>query len=61
MISLAMASVYVIGSGPYASRLVLTLKQQLFRKQWHHADAIQFFLDMGFPRDRAEQALSLNK
>lgn len=56
-----MASVYVIGSGPYASRLVLTLKQQLFRKQWHHADAIQFFLDMGFPRDRAEQALSLNK
>lgn len=61
LISLANSCAYVIGSGPYASRIVLMLKQRLIRKRRRHTDTVQCFVDMGFSRARAEEALRIKK
>lgn len=61
LISLAKACAYVIGAGPYAPRVIMMLKQRLDQKKRHQTDTVQCFVDMGFPRAKAIQALQVKK
>ncbi|XP_019892782.2 ubiquitin-associated domain-containing protein 1 isoform X2 [Musca domestica] len=60
LISLAQASAVVIGSGPYAKRLIAMLKQKLINKRNYQNDTTQCLVDMGFKKEKAEYALKLH-
>lgn len=61
LISLAQASAVVIGSGPFANRLIAMLKQKLINKRSYHNDTLQCLVEMGFKKERAEYALKIHK
>lgn len=50
----------VIGSGPYAKRLIAMLKQKLINKRNYQNDTTQCLVDMGFKKEKAEYALKLH-
>uniref|UniRef100_A0A1I8PEI9 UBA domain-containing protein n=1 Tax=Stomoxys calcitrans TaxID=35570 RepID=A0A1I8PEI9_STOCA len=60
LISLAQSSAIVIGSGPYAKRLIAMLKQKLINKRNYQNDTTQCLVDMGFKKEKAEYALKLH-
>ncbi|KAI9583674.1 ubiquitin-associated domain-containing protein 1 [Glossina fuscipes] len=60
LISLAQASAAIIGSGPYANRLIAMLKQKLINKRNYQNDTLQCLVDMGFKKERAEYALKIH-
>ncbi|XP_073846874.1 kip1 ubiquitination-promoting complex subunit 2 isoform X2 [Musca autumnalis] len=60
LISLAQASAVIIGSGPYAKRLIAVLKQKLINKRNYQNDTTQCLVDMGFKKEKAEYALKLH-
>lgn len=61
LISLAQASAFIIGAGPYANRLIAMLKQKLINKRIYQNDSLQCLVDMGFGKEKAEYALKLHK
>lgn len=61
IISLAESSAYIIGSGPYAQRLISMFKQKLANKRQHQIDTLQCLVDMGFSREKAAYALRIQK
>lgn len=61
LISLANSCAYVIGAGPYATRLISMLKQRLIRKKSQESDTQQCLIDMGFSRAKVHHALHINK
>ncbi|KAM7345216.1 kip1 ubiquitination-promoting complex subunit 2 [Cochliomyia hominivorax] len=60
LISLAQASSVIIGSGPYANRLIAMLKQKLINKRNYQNDTLQCLVDMGFKKEKAEYALKMH-
>ncbi|XP_023296938.2 ubiquitin-associated domain-containing protein 1 isoform X1 [Lucilia cuprina] len=60
LISLAQASSVIIGSGPYANRLIAMLKQKLINKRNYQNDTLQCLVDMGFKKEKAEYALKIH-
>lgn len=61
LISLANACAYVIGSGPYATRIITMLKQRLVQRKQHEQDTQQCLIEMGFSRPKVQHALNINK
>lgn len=61
LISLAHSSAFVIGSGPYAERLIAMLKQRLINRRRQEADSMQCLTDMGFSKEKVIHALKLKK
>lgn len=61
VISLANACAYVIGAGPYASRIIFMLKQRLMQKKRLESDTQQCLIDMGFSQVKVHHALHINK
>lgn len=61
VISLANASAYVIGAGPYASRIIFMLKQRLMQRRRLESDTQQCLVDMGFDACIVHHALHINK
>lgn len=61
LISLANACAYVIGSGPYASRIITMLKHRLIQRKQHEQDTQQCLIEMGFSRPKVQHALNINK
>lgn len=61
LISLANSCAYVIGAGPYATRLIFMLKQRLIRKKRQENDTQQCLIDMGFSKNKVQHALHINK
>lgn len=61
LISLANSCAYVIGAGPYATRLIFMLKQRLIRKKRQENDTQQCLIDMGFSKIKVQHALRINK
>lgn len=61
VISLANASAYVIGAGPYASRIIFMLKQRLIQRRRLESDTQQCLVDMGFDACIVHHALHINK
>lgn len=61
LISLAKASAYIIGGGPYAERVVLMFQQRIINEKRVKLDATECLVEMGFNRKLAEQALEMKK
>lgn len=61
LISLAMNHAYVIGSGPYATRIINMLKQKLIQRKQHEQDTQQCLIEMGFSRTKVQHALNIKK
>lgn len=61
LISLANSCAYVIGSGPYATRIINMLKQRLIQRKQHEQDTKQCLIEMGFTRSKVQHALNINK
>lgn len=61
LISLANSCAYVIGSGPYATRIISMLKQRLVQRKQHEQDTQQCLIEMGFSRPKVQHALNINK
>lgn len=61
VISLANACAYVIGAGPYASRIIYMLKQRLMHRRRLESDTQQCLVDMGFEACIVHHALHINK
>lgn len=61
LISLANTCAYVIGAGPYASRIITMLKQRLIQRKRHEYDTQQCLISMGFPKSKVQHALHINK
>lgn len=60
LISLAQSSAYVIGAGPYASRLITMLRQRILNKKKHQNDTVQCLVDMGFSQEKVLFALKMH-
>lgn len=61
LISLANACAYVIGAGPYATRIIAMLKHRLIQRKQHEQDTQQCLIEMGFSRSKVQHALNINK
>lgn len=61
LISLANSCAYVIGAGPYATRIINMLKQRLVQRKQHEQDTQQCLIEMGFSRPKVQHALNINK
>lgn len=60
LISLANSCAYVIGSGPYATRIISMLKQRLVQRKQHEQDTQQCLIEMGFSWPKVQHALNIN-
>lgn len=61
LISLAHACAYVIGSGPFATRIINMLKQRLIQRKQYEQDTQQCLIEMGFSRSKVQHALNIKK
>lgn len=61
LISLANSCAYVIGAGPYGSRIISMLKQRLVQRKKHEQDTQQCLIEMGFSGPKVQYALNINK
>lgn len=61
LISLANSCAYVIGAGPYATKIIHILKQKLIQRKRYEYDTQQCLIDMGFPRPKVQHALHISK
>lgn len=61
LISLSNACAYVIGSGPFAPKIITMLKQRLIQRKRHENDTQECLIAMGFSRPKAQHALHINK
>lgn len=61
LISLAKCCAFVIGAGPYATRIITMLKQKLVQQKQQEQDTQQCLIEMGFARLKVQHALSINK
>ncbi|XP_055319005.1 uncharacterized protein LOC129576911 [Sitodiplosis mosellana] len=59
LISLANSCAYVIGAGPYATRIISMLKQRLVQRKQHEQDTQQCLIEMGFSRPKVQHALNI--
>lgn len=61
LISLANSCAYVIGAGPFATRIISMLKQRLVQRKQHEQDTQQCLIEMGFSRPKVQHALNITK
>lgn len=61
IVSLAQAAAHVIGSGPYARRLIDMFMKRLIKKRRHELDTRQNLMEMGFERTTVIHALRVTK
>ncbi|XP_031630692.1 ubiquitin-associated domain-containing protein 1 [Contarinia nasturtii] len=60
LISLANSCAYVIGAGPYGTRIISMLKQRLVQRKKHEQDTQQCLIEMGFSGPKVQYALNIN-
>lgn len=61
LISLAQCSARIIGSGPYADRLISMLKQKVINKHKNAYDKLQCLVELGYSSELAAHALKISE
>lgn len=61
LISLSNSCAHIIGSGPYANRVIHVLKQKLIQRKRFECDTQQCLVDMGFAQRNVQHALHICK